>query len=357
MSCMMTILLVTTFSLLLTCNADNALPLPIQMQSSRYLGGSKSRKSRDNRNNRNDDSVTGSGGTGNPKNNCIDQQDPFYVENKNVVISCRELGVNNDNLFACSWPEVSRRCPCACRKYDPNDIEDYDDVYNYGNDKHDDGGGNGGTGNCEDVTHPINIYRDYEKVLVYCSDLRGDAACDRARVKRKCPVACKVCHDDDDDDHEDDYNGHYHDNYHDNHSDGDTSCADSTGRFQVFHKNGKEVFVRCSTLLQNGYRYLCKRKRPSSKCPVTCRACDDESEDDDSTHGYKDDDNSNHGYKDDDDSTYGYKDDDNSNHGYKDDDDGTHGYHGYKDDDYSYNHDWYFDDDDNNIFYFDDNFY
>jgi len=49
---------------------------------------------------------------------------------------------------------------------------------------HEGSGNNGsdGTEHCKDVTHPFNIYKDYSKVLVYCSDLRRQQysyACDR----------------------------------------------------------------------------------------------------------------------------------------------------------------------------------
>mmetsp|Transcript_18044 Transcript_18044/g.22721 ORF Transcript_18044/g.22721 Transcript_18044/m.22721 type:complete len:160 (-) Transcript_18044:36-515(-) len=63
---------------------------------------------------------------------------------------------------------------------------------------HEGSGNNGsdGTEHCKDVTHPFNIYKDYSKVLVYCSDLRRQQysyACDRDQPGRKCPVTCRVC--------------------------------------------------------------------------------------------------------------------------------------------------------------------
>ena len=310
---------------------------------------------------------------------CIDQNSPFNVENKNVVIRCSDLK-NSDKKFACSWPGVSRKCPCNCRGH--NSDADYDDVFNYGNtpsQNNDDDFGHGIVrGRCENVNHPFSIYKDYQKVLVYCSDLETEAyqyACNRDRPRRKCPGSClHSCGiSNGDDKYKDDT---YDDDKYDD--DDSSSCKDASNAFQIIH-NKETITIRCTNLLQKQFvkNGSCERKLVRAKCPVSCGACPSFTNDDgdDFTNGYLNDDDFTNGYADDykngfiDDFTNGYADD--FTNGYADD--FTNGYRddftqGYSDDEYyknnngiNYNNNGYNNninnnkDDDYNIIYFDDN--
>lgn len=282
--------------------------LPVE----RYLGGeSRSKKSQRSK----DDERKNSSKDNNGKNNngqrfrnyrddddanhdddeCVDPQAPFYVENKNISIRCIELN-NKSKLFACSWATVKKKCPCKCRKFNDNTSDpDYDDVYKYRDDDNTDQGGGGGGGggnnsnpnptpiNCSNVKHPFTIFREYEKVLVYCSDLETNEfrfACDRERPRRKCPTSCNVCKPTNS---EDDYVENV-DNY-----DGGHECIDVDNQFKVY-QNGENIKVGCSDL--KDFRNMCRREKVKIKCPVTCGVCStnaNEDDDDDHTTNYVDD--------------------------------------------------------------------
>lgn len=298
----------------------------------RHLGESRDKqKSKDKRsNNKKEDDDDGSTVY---NYNCNESDDPFTVENKNVVLRCFEV---SSKQYACGWPEVRRKCPCSCKGYTGYDGGDYDYVYNHEEDDiyvHNYGGGGFETpSTCSNVNHPFSIYKDYEKVLVYCSDLAKQEysyACSRDRPRKKCPITCKVCNGNQYDDYtkHDDYVKYddyikqddlYNHNGNSNSNEVSTSCTDVSTQFQIT-KNGEQVSIRCFNLLQKDFSYACKFKRTMTKCPVTCGVCSQNSnnnnnKDDDYTHAYKDDDYT-HDYKDDD-YTHGYKDDDFKYHGY-----------------------------------------
>ncbi len=226
---------------------------------------------------------------------CVDPQAPIYVENKNIVIRCVELN-DKSKLFACSWPTVKNRCRCKCRKFDGGNDPAYDDVYKYRNDDFSSVGGNQGGGggrsdggnnnnnddvitNCENVNHPFSIYRDYEKVLVYCADLETNEfryACNRDRPRRKCPASCNLCKPRSN--HGDDYVDYTDKEDDDRNENGSSKCVDVTNRFNVY-LNSRKIQVVCSDLTENTFRTICRREKGKTNCPVTCGICSSDNDD------------------------------------------------------------------------------
>lgn len=273
--------------------------------------------------------------------NCFETQSPFRIKNRNIVLRCLE--VDDQEEVACSWPEVKRRCPCSCRGYGGTYEYGYDDVYNY----QDDYGYGETTSTCSNVNHPFSIYRNYEKLLVYCSDLSKQEfqfACERERPRHKCPVTCRACDEIHDGTNFNDFNIDDWQSIQGNTRD-ISSCNDVLTQFQV-SKNGEQFNIRCFNLLQNEFKHACQSNRIKNLCPVTCGRCSTTS------NGSNIDNSNHHNY--DDVYTYGYKDDDigygqygghNVNDFY-----GNHAYNGYNANDI-------FSDDDYNIIFIDDNIF
>ncbi len=222
---------------------------------------SQSIKNDDDENNGDDDWGQIDGSFSNNRE-CFETDDAFPIENKHLMFRCSEVSFKR---YACSWHDVRRNCPCSCRNYSSHN-NDYDDVYNY-----EDIGGEG-IEVCSDVNHPFNIFKDYQKVLVYCSDLEKQEynfACQRDRPKKKCPVICQVCNPIDDHSYIDYV---YNDDHLSNGGVDESACTDISSQFPITH-NTKQAGIRCFNLLQKEFSYACTWNKVKQKCPLTCGVC------------------------------------------------------------------------------------